>query len=118
MRVAVVACLLCAMAPGQVPKPSAPAPDPECFRPLEEFCAPDTCPTYAAQVDSLRAGGNCYGAATVGRCGTFRTTHRGDGFVSETKSFTDRAGKLVAVPEPGRYPHEPPGSTRQRTAGA
>jgi hypothetical protein len=94
MRVAVLACLVFTMV--QTSKPSTRRPDPECFRPLEEVCATDTCHAYELHVDVLRAGGSCYGVATAGRCGSLRTTHRGDGFASETRYF-DKAGKLIAV---------------------
>jgi hypothetical protein len=90
----VLAYLLCALALEQTSKPSTARRDPECFRSLEEFCATDKCHTYQAQLDTMRGNGYCYG--TAGRCGPFRITHRGDGFVSETRYF-DKAGKLIAV---------------------
>lgn len=111
MRVAVLACLLAALMPRQAPKPSPATRDPYCFRPLEEFCARDTCLTYAAQLETLQAGGysarvkipdfvrrrrECSAGGTVGRCGPFRTTHRSSGLAAETRYF-DKAGKLIAV---------------------
>jgi hypothetical protein len=111
MRVAVLACLLVALMPPQGSKPASPTPDPYCFRPLEGFCARDKCPTYAAQIETLQAGGysaqvkirdferrrpECTAEGTVGRCGPFRTTHRSNGFTAETRYF-DKAGKLIAV---------------------
>jgi hypothetical protein len=106
-----LACLLVALMPLQAPKPSPPTRDPFCFRPLEEFCARDKCLTYAAQLETMQAGGyvaqleirdyesrrgGCTAAGTVGRCGPLRTTHRGNGFTAETRYF-DKAGKLIAV---------------------
>jgi hypothetical protein len=94
MRVAVLGCLLGALIPDQASTPSRPSRDPECFRPLEEFCASESCPTYAVQIARMRDGGSCYG--TVGRCGKYQITHRGDGFTSETRYF-DKSGRLVAA---------------------
>jgi hypothetical protein len=56
------------------------------------------------QLDTLRAGGNCYGVVTVGRCGAYRTAHRGipTGFASETRYF-DKGGKLIAVRTDGDF---------------
>ena len=96
MRVAVLACLLSAMVALQPPPRSSAEPDPQCFRPLEEFCLTDKCLAYKAELRALRGDGDCYGRATIGRCGPHRITHRGDGFVSQTRYF-DKAGKLVAV---------------------
>jgi hypothetical protein len=96
MRVAMLACLLSAMVALQPPKPSSAVPDPQCFRRLQEFCLTDKCLAYKAELRVLRGDGDCYGAATIGRCGPHRITHRGDGFVSQTRYF-DKAGKLVAV---------------------
>lgn len=95
MRVAILACLLVALTPRQAPKSSPPTRDPFCFRPLEEFCARNKCVTHAAQVETMRAGGNC-SVTSFGGCGTLRTTYRGGGFDSETRYF-DKAGKLIAV---------------------
>jgi hypothetical protein len=102
-------CLLMALMPHQAPNPSPPTPDPFCFRPLEEFCARDKCLTYAAQLETIKAGGysaeiammkaaggDCTSAGTVGKCGSLRTTHYGDGFHAQTRYF-DKAGKLIAV---------------------
>jgi hypothetical protein len=107
--VAMLACLLVALMPRQAPKPSPPTRDPFCFRPLEEFCARDKCLTYAAQLETMKAGGyvaeletmkapgvDCTTAGTVGKCGPLRTTHYGDGFQAQTRYF-DKAGKLIAV---------------------
>jgi hypothetical protein len=97
MRLSLLLCLLAVTAPVQPPGPSAQARDPECYRPLDEFCPPGTCSTYAKHVEKLRGGGHCYGTATIGRCGPFRTTHEGgNGFWSETRYY-DKAGNLVAA---------------------
>lgn len=72
----------------QTSKPSTARSDPGCFRSLEEFCATGECRTYEAQLDTMRASGYC---GTVGRCGPLRITHRGDGFVSETRYSTKPA---------------------------
>ena len=109
MRVALLACLLVALMPRQAPKPSATTRDPFCFRPLEEFCARDKCLTYAAQLETLKAGGysaqveavkaaggDCTSAGTIGKCGPLRITYRSDGFSAQTRYF-DKAGKLIAV---------------------
>ncbi len=82
MRVAVLACLLSAMVALQPPKRSSAELDPECFRPLEEFCLTDKCHAYKAELSALRGDGDCYGRATMGRCGPHRITHRSDGFAS------------------------------------
>ena len=102
MRLAGLVFLLWAMALHQPPKPSPPTRDPFCFRPLEfrpleELCAPDKCPTYAAHVETLRAGGTGYDVATVGRCGRFETTHRWIGFAGQETRYFDKSGRLVAV---------------------
>jgi hypothetical protein len=104
-----LACLLVTLMPRQASKPSPPTRDPFCFRPLEEFCARDTCLPYAAQLETIKAGGysaeletmkaagaDCSHAGTVGKCGSLRTTHRSDGFHAQTRYF-DKAGKLIAV---------------------
>ena len=111
MRVALLACLLVASMPRQAPKPSPVTRDPYCFRPLEEFCARDTCLTYAAQLKKMQAGGyvaqleirdferrraECAAEGAVGRCGPLRTTHRSNGFTGETRYF-HKAGTLIAV---------------------
>ena len=107
MRVVVLACALSSMVALQAPKRSSPEPDPECFRPLEEFCLTDKsvffdvrwrreCLAYTAELRALRGKGDCYGLATIGRCGPHRITYQSDGFVSQTRYF-DKAGKLVAV---------------------
>ncbi len=109
MRVALLACVLVASMPRQAATPSPPTRDPFCFRPLEEFCAGDKCLAYAAQLETIRAGGysaqvemmkaaggDCSSAGTVGECGPLRTTHDGNGFTGETRLF-DKAGKLIAV---------------------
>ena len=108
MRLTVLAFLLLAMASDQAKSRTQP-PDPFCFRPLEEFCARDKCLTYAAQLETIKAGGysaqvemmkaaggDCSTAGTVGRCGPLRTTHYSNGFTGETRYF-DKAGKLIAV---------------------
>ena len=108
MRLIVLAFLLLAMASDQAKSRTQPR-DPFCFRPLEEFCARDKCLTYAAQLETIKAGGysaqvemmkaaggDCTAAGTVGKCGPLRTTHYGDGFQAQTRYF-DKAGKLIAV---------------------
>ena len=97
MRVAVLACLLSAMVAMQPPKRSSAELDPECFRPLEEFCLTDKCHAYKAELSALRGDGDCYGRATMGRCGPHRITHRSDGFASTQTRYFDKAGQLVAV---------------------
>ena len=109
MRVAMLACLLVALMPRQASEPSSPTRDPCCFRPLEEFCARDKCLSYAAQLETMKAGGysaqveavkaaggDCTAAGTVGKCGPLRTTHHGEVFTTQTRYF-DKAGKLIAV---------------------
>lgn len=110
MRVAMLASVLLALVPRQAYTPSQPTRDPFCFRPLEEFCARDKCLTYAAQLETIRAGGysayvattkaagrlGCSHAGTVGKCGPLRTTHHSDAFTGETRYFSE-AGKLIAV---------------------
>src|SRR3954447_13994300 len=106
-----LACLLVALMPRQAPKSSPPTQDLYCFRPLEEFCARDKCLTYAAQLETIKAGGysaqveirdyerrrgDCTAEGTVGRCGPLRTTHYSNGLTGETRYF-DKAGKLIAV---------------------
>jgi len=104
-----LACLLVASMPRQAPEPSPPTRDPFCFRPLEEFCARDKCLTYAAQLETIKAGGyvaqiemlkaaggDCTAEGTIGRCGPLRITYRSDGFHAQTRYF-DKAGKLIAV---------------------
>ena len=96
MPVAVLACLMAALAVDQPSERSPATPDPFCFRPLEEFCtAKDKCSTYAVHVEKLRGSG-CPWMETVGRCGKLRVIHHSDGFHGETRYF-DKAGKLVAV---------------------
>ena len=108
MRLIVLAFLLLAMASDQAKSRTQPR-DPFCFRPLEEFCARDKCLTYAAQLETIKAGGysaqvemmkaaggDCTQAGTVGKCGSLRTTHYSDGFHAQTRYF-DKAGKLIAV---------------------
>jgi hypothetical protein len=104
-------CLLVALMPRQAPKPSPATRNPYCFRPLEEFCARDTCLTYAAQLKKMQAGGyvaqleirdferrraECAAEGAVGRCGPLRATHRSNGFTGETRYF-HKAGTLIAV---------------------
>ena len=109
MRVAVLTCLLAALMPGGQVSKSPPPIDPVCFRPLEEFCGRHKCLTYAAQLETMKAGGysaqvdmmkaagrNCTSAGTVGKCGSLRTTHHSDGNHAHTRYF-DKAGKLIAV---------------------
>lgn len=108
MRLIVLAFLLLAMASDQAKSRAQPR-DPFCFRPLEEFCARDKCLTYAAQLETIKAGGysaqvemmkaaggDCTQAGTVGRCGPLWITHHSNGFTGETRYF-DKAGKLIAV---------------------
>jgi hypothetical protein len=95
MRVAVLACVLVGLIPRQAVESPPSTLDPFCFRPLEEFCARKECVTYAAQVKTMRAGGNC-SASSFGQCGTLRITYTSNGLHSETRYF-DKAGKLIAV---------------------
>ena len=56
MPLTVLGFLLLAMAFDQA-KSRTQLRDPYCFRPLEEFCARDKCLTYAAQLETIKAGG-------------------------------------------------------------
>ena len=106
-----LASLFLAVVPPQASTHSQPTRDPFCFRPLEEFCARDKCLTYAAQLETMQAGGyvvqvairdyerrrrDCTAAGTVARCGTLRITHRSDGFHAHTRYF-DKAGTLIGA---------------------
>jgi tetratricopeptide (TPR) repeat protein len=83
--------------PQQASTASAGERDPECFRPLAEFCATDKCQGYTARLATLRANrGSCQGAGSVGRCGSFRVLHQSDGFATETR-YSDKTGTLVGV---------------------
>ena len=73
-------------------------PKDECYLPLTAYCEGKKCNDYsrsAADIQKFAAEDYCMFAVTA-RCGRFRLTAFGNGFVSATKYF-DEAGKLVAA---------------------
>jgi hypothetical protein len=73
-------------------------PNDDCYLPLSAYCKGDKCSDYARSAATIRrlgAESGCWFAFTA-RCGKYRLTHYGNGFVSSAEYF-DESGKVIGA---------------------